>query len=150
MADDDGLDDVAAITPTLAVKVAGGSAILSGALCLVIALQSTVILQVQGVFQAGSALFLAVGVVAIISGYRLTRMRGGAATLTSAVGCAVLVLALGWFVLALTRGVLIVLALPMLPVAAVSAITSFTSRASVALADAARKRLRAQGLDVGS
>jgi hypothetical protein len=146
---DDGLDDVAAITPTLSVKVAGGCAILAGVLALVLALQAAAVLQVAGVYRLAILLLSTGGLGAIVGGFRLTRMLGGSAHLTAGFSGAVLLTALVWFVLALSKGVLVLLALPILPIAGTAVVTSVANRVVVQRADAARSRLRAQGLDAG-
>ncbi len=149
MAADDGLDDVAAVTPPTTVKVSGACSMLAGVLTLVLAVQAGAVLQVRGAYQLAVVLFAVCGLGAIVSGFRLTRLLGGSALLTTGFACMTLLSALAWFVVALMNGVLVLLALPIVPVAGAAAITAFTSRALVERADAARSRLRAQGLDLG-
>jgi hypothetical protein len=149
MSVEDGTDDVAMVTPTVAVKVSGACAMLTGVLCLVLALQAGAVLGVRGAFQLVIALFGVCGLGALVSGFRLTRLLAGSALLTTGFASMSFVSALLWFVVALMKGVLILLALPILPIAGAAAITSFANRQRVARADAARSRLREQGLDLG-
>lgn len=149
MPGEEGLDDVAAVTPTFGVKVSGACSMLAGVLSSVLALQAGAVLQVRGAFQLAVVLFAVCGLGAVISGFRLTRLLGGSALLTSGFACMTFVSALAWFVVALLNGVLILLALPILPIAGAATITAFANRELVTRADAARSRLRAQGLDLG-
>jgi hypothetical protein len=146
---EEGLDDVAAVTPPLNVKVSGACSIFAGVLSLVLALQAGAVLEVRGAFQLAVVLFAVCGLGGVVSGFRLTRLLGGSALLTTGFASLTLLSALGWFVVALMNGVLILLALPIVPIAGAAAITSFANRELVARADVARSRLRAQGLDLG-
>ena len=149
MTADEGFDDVAAVTPPLSVKVAGACSMLAGVLCLVLALQAGAVLAVAGAFQLAVVLFVVCGLGAVISGFRLTRLLGGSALLSAGFASMTLLSALAWFVVALMNGLVILLALPILPISGAAVITSLANRELVAKADAARSRLRAQGLDLG-
>jgi len=147
--DGDSTDDIAAVTPKPAVKVAGALTIGSGLLALVLALQAGALLEVRGVYRLAEPVFFVVGAACVVGGYRLTRMRAGSALWSAGATLAALVSALGWFILTLTGGVFVLLALGLVPVSAVAAIASFASVGPIERASAARRRLRAQGLDAG-
>jgi hypothetical protein len=76
-------------------------------------------------------------------------MRAGAALLCATASGALVLAALAWFVITLLGGVFVLLALGLVPLASVAAIASVASLKPVERASAARKRLRAQGLDAG-
>jgi hypothetical protein len=147
--DDDSMGDIAAVTPKPAVKVAGALSIGSGLIALVLALQAGALLGARGVYQLVEPLFAVLGALSLIGGYRLTRMRAGSALWSASATLAVCVCALGWFIVTLLSGVFVLLALGLVPLSAIAAIASLASVKPVELAAAARKRLRAQGLDSG-
>jgi hypothetical protein len=142
-------DDMLAIKPTASAKA--GAAFMAGAgvLGLVIALQGFAIISLRGVYQLSEVVFGVLGALGIFAGARLSGMRGVGARLSAAVGLLLAVAGLGWFVIALLGGIFIMLALVMAPVAGVAAGLAFVNLAATQRADAARSRLRAQGLDAG-
>ncbi len=142
-------DDMLAIKPTSGVKA--GAAFMAGAgvLGLVIALQGFAIISLRGVYQLSEVVFGLLGALGIFAAARFSAMRGIGARLTAGVGLALAVCGLGWFVIALLGGVFIMLALAVVPVAGVAAGLAFVNLGATRRADAARSRLRAQGLDAG-
>jgi hypothetical protein len=147
--DGESLDDIVAVTPTPAVKIAGALSLGSGLIACVLALQAGALLEARGAYQLAEPTFLLLGAACLVGGYRLTRMRAGAALLCAVASGVLVLAALGWFVITLLGGVFVLLALGLVPLASVAAIASVASLKPVERASAARKRLRAQGLDAG-
>ncbi len=147
--DGDSVDDISLLAPTPAVKVAAACTLLSGLLGVVLALQAGALLEARGAYRLSEPVFGLLGLVELWVGYRLSRMRGRAA-LMSAIASGLLALAaLVWFGITLMNGVFVFLALVLMPVASVATIGSLASLKVTARADAARLRLREQGLDAG-
>ncbi|HET9931683.1 MAG TPA: hypothetical protein VFQ35_13375, partial [Polyangiaceae bacterium] len=145
----DSIDDIAAITPTPGVKLAGGLTILSGFISGVLALQAGTLLGARGVYRLSEPLFALLGLACLVSGFRLTRMRAGSArwaTVAAALAC---VSGLVWFVMTLQAGVFVLMALGLVPLASIATIAGLASLKPVERAAAARRRLREQGLDSG-
>lgn len=142
-------DDIFAITPTPRVKAAAGICILSGVFSFILALQSGVILQVRGIYQAVTPLFVLLGAGAILAGYRLARMRPGAAWFAVAAAAGVGLASLGWFIVAALSGVVLYLALLLAPLAGGAVLAATGCTLALERAAQARQRLRAEGLDSG-
>ena len=147
--DGESMDDIAAVTPTPAVKLGGALTIGSGLIACVLALQAGALLEARGAYRLAEPLFLLLGVACVFGGYRLTRLRAGAALLSCVAAGVTVLSALAWFVLTFMSGVFVLLALALVPLASLAAIASLASLKPVERAAAARKRLRAQGLDAG-
>lgn len=146
---DSSADDILAITPTPRIKAAAGVCILSGGFSLILALQSGAILQVRGLYQAVTPLFALLGVVAVVAGYRLARMRSGAAWFAMAAAGGVGLASLGWFIVAALGGVVLYLALLLVPLAGSVVLAATGCTLALERAGRARQRLRAEGLDSG-
>lgn len=142
-------DDILAITPTPKVKVAAACTAIAGVLSLVLCLQAGAVLQVRGPYQAVAPVFGVLGVLGLVAGHRLSRMKNGAAWLGVGVSGAIGLAALAWFVLAILGGVLILLALVLLPLSSVAVLAAVGSSAAIQRAERARARLRSEGLDSG-
>lgn len=149
MTDPEAVDDVVAITPTTLVKVAAACTTFGGVLSLVLALQAGALLEVRGAFRAVVVVFAVLGVAAVVCGFRVSRMRRGAALWAAIVMALLCLAAIGWFVLALLGGVFVLLALALVPITAVGTVSAARSIKTVERAALARSRLRSLGLDVG-
>ena len=145
----DPVDDIAVIIPSRTVKVAAALTMLSGVVTLGLAVQASTLLNPIGVYRLSPLVFAALGLGALVSGARVSRMRAGSAHWSVALAALMALAGLTWFVLALKSGVLLVMALALAPLAIVAIVASLLSLALVERATAARKRLRAQGLDSG-
>lgn len=124
--------------------MAGGSI-----LALVLALQGFAVIGLRGVYQLSEPWFALLGAVGVWAAARLASMRAQGAWLTAVLGAVLSLSGLAWFVVTLLGGVLIVLALVLAPVGAAAAFLGIVNLAPTRKADAARARLRAQGLDAG-
>jgi hypothetical protein len=144
-----GDDDMIAIKPTSGAKLGGAVMAGAGVLGLVLALQGFAVLGLRGAYQLSEPLFGLLGALGIFAAARLASMRGQGALLTAVVGALLSLLAIAWFVVALLGGVFILLALALAPVGALAAVLGIVNLAPARKADAARGRLRAQGLDAG-
>jgi hypothetical protein len=144
-----GDDDMVAIRPTAGAKV--GAAFMAGAgvLGLVLALQGFVFLQLRGVYALSEPIFAALGALGIFAAARLASMRGLGALLAVIGGGLLSLAALIWFVVAMLGGVFILLAIALVPIAGIAAGLGAANLQTARKADAARSRLRAQGLDAG-
>lgn len=142
-------DDILAITPTPRVKAAAGICVVSGVFSLILALQAGTILQVRGIFQAATPLFALLGLAAVVAGYRLARMRAGAAWFAVGAAAGVGLLSLLWFVFALLNGVVLYLALLLVPLTGGAVLAATGCTLALERAARARQRLRSEGLDSG-
>lgn len=142
-------DDILAITPTPRVKAAAACTAIAGVLSLVLCLQAGAVLQLRGGYQAVAPVFGVLGLLGLVTGYRLSRMKNGAAWLGVGVSGAIGLAALVWFVVALLGGVFILLALLLLPLSSGALLAAVGSSAAIQRAEGARARLRSEGLDSG-
>lgn len=138
-----------AIKATSSAKVGGGVMAAAGVLALVLAFQGFAILGLRGVYRLSEPVFLVLGALGILAGARLAAMRGIGALLTTIVGGLLCVTSLGWFVWTLVSGLFLILPFFLVPISAWAALMGVLNLAKTRDADAARSRLRAQGLDAG-
>jgi hypothetical protein len=144
-----GDDDMVAIKATTGAK-AGGAVMAGGSiLALVLALQGFAVIGLRGAYQLSEPWFALLGALGLWSAARLATMRGQGALMTAVLGALLSLSGIAWFFITLLGGVFIVLALVLAPVGAVAAFLGIVNLAPARKADAARGRLRAQGLDAG-
>jgi hypothetical protein len=140
---------MAAIKATGTAKAAGAFMAGAGVLSLVLALQAAIVLMVRGPYQLVEVLFTLLGLVGVFAGAKLAGMRSLGAWLSIVTGALLALSSLGWFLLAMSRGVFVVPALFLVPLAAVASGLAAANLDATGRADDARSRLRAQGLDAG-
>jgi hypothetical protein len=142
------VDDFAAITPTAANKFAGALTVLSGIFSTILSLQA-LSLEVRGPYVVSIPLFGALGVGGVFAGVGLLRLRGPATVASAGIAFATSFAALVWFVVTLLHGLLVLLPLLLTPLSGSAGIFAMTCLKQAKLADEARSRLRAEGLDSG-
>ena len=141
-------DDFSAITPTGSAKLAGGLTVVSGIFSTIMALQG--LLAVHGGYLLSVPIFGLLGLGGVSCGVGLLRMRGVATLAAAGFALAIGLVSFAWFfVMLFGLGALVLLPLLLTPLSGCAAIFALTCLKQARLADAARSRLRAQGLDSG-
>ncbi len=142
------MNDLDALRVPGIAKVAGGMGLLLGVFQCVLATQSFLLLVPAWRFLV-LAIMLGLGLTLVRGGYRITRGFGRVALVCTVAAAVNAVVTAAWFVFAVVHGVLspLTLLVQLLSVACVI----FSSLAIPALrsVDAARERLRAEGLETG-
>jgi hypothetical protein len=143
-------DDLAAITATPLAKLAGGLLIGLGAFDAVLALQSWLLLVRAPV----PALLLVLSMIAaapvcVFLGWKVARLYGWASLAGSAAAGVTGVVALSWALFAFFNGVVALLAFALVPLSLAASVVSGLCIDAGRRADAARERLRDQGLEAG-
>jgi hypothetical protein len=143
-------DDVAAIAPTPKAKLAGGLLAGAGVFTVVLALQSWLLIMRVPIYVWFLVMLkVLLGPAAVILGFNVTRMRGWAMLAGAAAGGSIAFTAMIWAVFTLLNGVLSLLALTLIPAALAAATLCVLCVPEGRRADAARSRLRDQGLEAG-
>jgi hypothetical protein len=141
--------DLAVIAPTRQTALAGGVGIGVGAFTTLLAVQTSSVWRMEGLALVATLLLFVFGPGAIFLGWNLRKVRGwaalGAAVLS---GVASLAIAL-WSVYALLSGFLSLLSFAMIPGHAIVCVLAWGRVRPTRVADSARARLAAQGLDGG-
>jgi len=143
-------DDFQTAQPPAIAKVAGGVALGAGALAVLVLAQTVTGFWVRSDFKIGLVVLAALGVADAVFGLALMRARAWAA-IASAAGCAALFLGASiWLFVSLRSGLVSLFALGAPPLAFVAAVLAAIGVAPCRRASAARARLAAQGLDMGT
>jgi hypothetical protein len=141
--------DIAAAAIPKAAQVAGGVTIGAGVLGILVAFQTLTGFRVSLAYTLLLGLSAALGVAAIASGAALTRARPWAPAI-AAVAAGVLGMSSGiWLVLSLGSGLISLFALGAPPIATIACVLAIVTIEPCKRVNAARSRLREQGLDLG-
>jgi hypothetical protein len=141
--------DLDAIVVPSSVKLAGGLLVGAGVCATLIGIQALFFFRMAGAYQAVGPLALMLGGGCVFFGWGVVRGRSRAALAGLVVGALTLLFSLGWVALSLMNGVFSFISLANLPLSGLAAALVASSLKQVKAIDAARDRLRAQGLDAG-
>jgi hypothetical protein len=141
--------DLDAIVVPSSVKLAGGLLIGAGVCAGLTGLQALMFFRLAGVIQLVGPLALILGGGCVFFGWGVVRGRSSAALAGLIVGGLTCLCALAWIAIALTNGVLSFISLANLPLSGIGTGLIAAGFKQVKAIDAARERLRAQGLDAG-
>jgi hypothetical protein len=141
--------DLLAIAVPNAVRVAGGITIGAGACAIVNGLQVLLFLMGPGMLKVVGAVALVLGGACIVTGWGVVRARLSAAVAALVTTSVTALGGAAWIVFALVHGMVSLTALALLSLSAVSIFVVALSLKDIQRIDAARLRLRAQGLDGG-
>jgi hypothetical protein len=146
----DGADDILAATPPSVVRGAGGVALAAGADALLVAVQTATGFGFSGTTAVFLAVLALVGAATAASGLALMRGRGWSALGALVSSIALLLASAAWFLFSLANGLFSFFGLfaPMFALCAV--VLAAVSIGPVKRVAAARDRLKAQGLDLGT
>jgi hypothetical protein len=142
-------DDIAAAAPSVMARVGGGMVALAGGVALMTGVQTMIIVTIVGPLAAAPWLLMLLGGTEVGLGVMIFRARAWAAV--GALGMSgVLVLATGaWLVVSLGHGLFSLFALSAPFFAITALVMAILSMGPCARSTAARRRLRAQGLNLG-
>lgn len=142
--------DLDAIVVPSTAKFGGGALLLLGALTLVLCLQTVLVVRRYDALTVPIiCVMFALGLACAILGFQITRGSGKAAMVGTVLAGITFVGSASWFVFGLFHNFVSALALLLLPIAVAAGLFSALSISWARRADAARDRLRAQGLDPG-
>jgi len=142
-------DDLEALGTTPLAKFGGGALIFSGVISGLLALQTALSVRFAGVVTIFVPLFFLLAGGLVASGVSLTRMRGWAAVAGGGFGGLGFLVSLVWLVVSFMGGLFSLLALGLVPLTVTSAALAAASIGVARRADAARARLREQGMEGG-
>jgi len=142
------MDDFEELKLPAIAKISGGIALLLGFFHCILAAQTYVVLR-SSVSLLVVGVMLSLGLSAGYSGYRITRGSGKAAITATLVAAGTVLTTGVWLLFALRHGMLSPLTLLVLLFALATVIFSGLAVPDLRRVDAARERLRAQGLDTG-
>jgi hypothetical protein len=141
-------DDLEALVIPSSVKVAGAMLIGAGVTVGIVGLQ-VLGFRTSGFVSLVGPLALVLSGGCVFAGWGVVRARARSALFALVLAVVTGLFAAAWVVLALMNGVLSPISLLVLPLAATAAILIFFATKNIRKIDAARERLRAQGLDAG-
>lgn len=142
--------DLDAIVVPSTAKFGGGALLLLGALTLVLCLQTVLVVRRYDALTTPIiGVMFALGLGCAVLGFQITRGSGKAAVVGTVLAGITFFGSGTWFVFGLFHNFVSALALLLLPIAVAAGLFSALSIGWARRADAARDRLRAQGLDPG-
>jgi hypothetical protein len=142
------VDDLEALVIPSSVKLAGGMLVGAGA-CIGITGFQAMLLEPTGLFRLVGPMGVLLSGGCVFSGWGVVRGRARSALFGLVLGGVTALFALGWVVLAFMSGVLSLIALLAVPLSLAATTLIAVGLKDVRRIDAARERLRAQGLDAG-
>jgi hypothetical protein len=143
-------DDIQLALPPTAAKLGGGAMIAAGALTMLVAVQTITGFWVRSDFQIGLGILAALGLAELVVGFALMRARAWAAIAGAALSAALFLGGAAWLFLSLRSGLLSLFGLGAPPVAFTAIALSAVAIGPCRRVAAARARLAAQGLDMGT
>ena len=145
----DAEEDIAASSPPLLARVAGGGIALAGAVVALTGAQTLAMVSIRGPFAVAPWVLLALGVGEIVLGGVVFRARAWGAVLAVGVSLGQVLAAGTWLFFSASHGLISLYALagPFVSLAAVA--LSVIAMGPCQKASAARARLKAQGMDLG-
>jgi hypothetical protein len=142
-------DDIAAATPPLMARVAGGADALAGLVVALTGVQTLTLVELRAPYAAAPWVLVALGLTTVVLGVFVFRARVVAAIAAIGAG-GLLVLASGaWLVLSFTHGLFSLFAMAAPFVATAALVLTFLALGPCQRASAARDRLSAQGMNLG-
>lgn len=141
--------DLAAITPTLLARVAGGALALSGFFTALFGVQLASLAPFRGVWAVAIVLLFLLGATSLLAGVKVARLRGWAAITGTSSAALTALLGVPFAVYCLLSGLLSLLGLGIVPLGAVAAGLGAAVIGAGLRADAARRRLCDAGLEAG-
>jgi hypothetical protein len=142
------MDDFDALKLPSISKVSGGLGLLLGLFESILAAQTLTVLRPIWRFPL-FAVMLGLGLTIGYAGYRVTRGSGKAALMATLLAALNLLVTSVWFVFAISQGLLSPLTLLVLLLSIATIVFSGIALPELRRVDAARERLRAEGLDTG-
>jgi len=141
--------DFSSANPSLVVRLGGGALVLSGVLHLLLGLQSILTVRWLDAMAYGPYALMALGVVAIGVGWKVTLARDWAASAGLALAIVLTLGTAAWTALNFGQGIFSLLSFGTVSVSVVSIVGTALAIDGCRRATAARRRLRAEGLDIG-
>ena len=142
-------DDIAAATPPLVAKVAGGLVAFAGAIVGLTGVQTLMIVDLRGAFAAAPWALALLGLAHVFVGAAVFRARAWAAMVALGGMVLLMLLTAAWLVFSIAHGLVSLYALGS-PVAATAAfVLAILALGPCRRATAARTRLRDQGMNLG-
>ena len=141
-------DDLEALVIPSSVKVAGAMLIGAGVTVGIVGLQ-VLGFRTSGFVSLVGPLALVLSGGCVFAGWGVVRARARSALFALVLAVVTGLFAAAWVVLALMNGVLSPISLLVPPLSATAALLIFFATKNIRKIDAARERLRAQGLDAG-
>jgi hypothetical protein len=142
-------EDIAAATPPVIARIAGGLVALAGIVVALTGAQTLAMVTIRGSLELAPYVLALLGLVEIGAGVLVFRARGWAA-IAAAVVSFVNVLASGlWLLVSMGHGLLSLYALASPFVSIVGGVMAIVAVGPCERASAARRRLREQGMDLG-
>jgi hypothetical protein len=142
------MDDLDALRLPAIAKVAGGIGLLLGGFQCILAVQSFLLLRPAWRFLVLAVMF-GLGLILLRAGYRMTRGFGRGALIGAVAAAANGLVVAAWLVFALLQGVLSPLTLLVILLSMASLVFSSLTIPALRSVDAARDRLREEGLETG-
>lgn len=141
-------DDLEALVIPSSVKLAGAMLIGAGVTVGIVGLQ-VLGFRTRGLVSLVGPIALVLSGGCVFAGWGVVRARARAALVALVLAVVTGLFAAGWVILALMNGVLSPISLLVPPLSVTAAFLIFIATKHVRKIDAARERLRAQGLDAG-
>lgn len=142
-------DDIAAATPPLLARVAGGVVVLAGLVVALTGVQTTMIVRLFWPFAIGPWLQMGLGLPALVVGALVFRARAWAALVAIGLMLLLTLVGAGWLYVSVTHGLFSLFAVGSPFVAMGALVLSILSVGPCQSATDARARLAAQGMSLG-
>ena len=143
-------EDLEVIRPTSAAKASGGIMLLGGVFTVLLGVQTALVWRASAIVGVALILMFGLGSVLAFSGWLVARVRGWASLTGAIAGGTMAVFGLGWAIFALLNGLFSPLSLLVVPLNALGSLLALVRLGPGRRADAARERLRDQGLEAGN
>lgn len=121
-----------------------------GVFTVLLGVQTALVWRVSAIVAVALVLMFGLGAVFAVSGWLVMRVRGWASLAGTIAGSTMAVFGLGWAIFALFNGLFSPLALLVVPLNAIGSLLALVRLGPGRRADAARERLRDQGLEAGN
>jgi hypothetical protein len=142
-------DDIAAATPPLLARVAGGADALAGLLVALTGVQTLTLVNLRAPYTLAPWVLVALGLPTVVLGTFVFRARAIAAIAAIGAGVVLVLASSAWLILSFTHGLFSLFAMASPFVAAAAMVLTILALGPCQRASSARERLSAQGMNLG-
>ena len=145
----DAEEDIAAASPPLLARVAGGVVALAGAVVGLTGAQTMAMVSIRGPWAAAPWVLLALGAGEVVLGTVVFRARAWGVVVAIGVSLLLTIVSAAWLFFSASHGLISLYALAGPCVALAASVLPLVAAGPCQRASAARARLKAQGMDLG-
>jgi hypothetical protein len=145
----DAEEDIAASSPPVLARAAGGVIALAGAVVTLTGAQTLAMVSIRGPWAVAPWVLLMLGLGELVLGTVVFRARAWGAVLATGVSLAQTIAAMVWLVFSMAHGLFSLYALGGPCVSLGAVVMALVAMGPCQIASAARARLKAQGMDLG-